>query len=88
MYLVVGNSHMESSNYAGAIESFERARAPIRHHTSRPLLVVSLVGFSEGYDYNVSKLRTLFVRYLDGILMILTSRFGSAFVKHFMRRVA
>ena len=45
MYFLVGNSHMESRNYAGAIESFERAQAQIRHHTSRPPLVVSLVGF-------------------------------------------
>jgi hypothetical protein len=45
MYLLVGNTHMEGSNYEGAIQSFERAQAPIQHHTSRTLLAVSLVSF-------------------------------------------
>ena len=43
---------------------------------------------SNGYNCNVSKLSSLFVRYLGGNLMILISRFISAFVNHFMRRVA
>ena len=45
MYLLVGNMHMESTNYEGAIQSFERARPPIRPHTNRTLLAVSLVSF-------------------------------------------
>ena len=45
MYLLVGNSHMEHNNYEGAIQSFERARASLRHHTSRLVSVVSLVSF-------------------------------------------
>ena len=45
MYLLVGDSHMESSDYEHAIESFERARAQTRHHMSQSLLVVSLVCF-------------------------------------------
>jgi hypothetical protein len=43
---------------------------------------------SNGYNCNVSKLATQFVRYLDGNLMISISRFDSTFVKHFMRQVA
>ncbi|KAF8555002.1 hypothetical protein OG21DRAFT_1603126 [Imleria badia] len=43
MYLLLGNLQMESSNYEGAIQSFEHAHAQMRHHTSRPLLFVSLI---------------------------------------------
>jgi hypothetical protein len=45
MYLLVGNLHLEHTNYEGAIQSFERAGAQLRGHTSRALLVVSLVSF-------------------------------------------
>ena len=45
MYLLLGNSQMEANNYKGAIQSFERAKAQMRHHTSRPLFMVSLVSF-------------------------------------------
>jgi hypothetical protein len=44
MYLLLGNSQMEHSDYEGAIQSFERARAQIRPHASQALSVVSLVG--------------------------------------------
>ena len=43
MYLLLGNSRMETGDYNGAIQSFERARAQMRPHPSRALLVVSLV---------------------------------------------
>ncbi|KAF8555025.1 TPR-like protein [Imleria badia] len=43
MYLLLGNSQMETSDYEGAIQSFERGRAQMRHHTSRTLIVVSLI---------------------------------------------
>ena len=48
MYLLLGNSHMERSDYEGAIQSFEHARAQMRHYGGRPLLVVSLVSFLMG----------------------------------------
>ncbi|KAF8546059.1 WD40 repeat-like protein, partial [Imleria badia] len=43
MYLLLGNSQMETSDYEGAIQSFEHARDQMRYHTSRPLFVVSLI---------------------------------------------
>ena len=39
---------MDCCDYERAIESFEHARAQTRHHTSRPLFVISLVGFLTG----------------------------------------
>ena len=45
MYLLIGNSYMESRDYESAIRPFERARAQMRPHASRTLAVVSLVGF-------------------------------------------
>ena len=36
---------MESSDYEGAIESFGHARAQLRQHTSRALVIISLVNF-------------------------------------------
>ena len=44
MYLLLGDSRMERSDYEGAIQSFERARAQMRSDGSRALSVVSLVG--------------------------------------------
>lgn len=41
--LLLGNSHMEGSDYENAIKSFERARAQVRPRMSRALFVVSLV---------------------------------------------
>ena len=43
MHLLLGNSCMEARDYEGAIRSFERARAQMRTHASRALLVISLV---------------------------------------------
>jgi hypothetical protein len=48
MYLLLGNSHMESSDYKGAIHSFERAQAQIRNHAEPRLVTISLVGFLMG----------------------------------------
>ena len=48
MHLLVGNSRMESTDYEGAIKSFGHARAQMRHHTSRALLLISLVNFIPG----------------------------------------
>ena len=45
MYLLHGNSRMKNGNYKGAIRSFERARAQLQPHTSRALLMISLVNF-------------------------------------------
>jgi lipopolysaccharide biosynthesis regulator YciM len=45
MYLLLGNSRMESGDYKNAIQLFERARAQMRPYTSRILSVVSLVSF-------------------------------------------
>ena len=43
MYLLVGNSRMESNDYEGAVESFGHARAQLRDHTSGSLSMISLV---------------------------------------------
>ena len=43
MYFLLGNSHMERSNYVGAIQSFQHAQAQMRHYECQSLLVVSLV---------------------------------------------
>ena len=53
MYLLLGNLQMERSDYEGAIQSFEHARAQIRHNESRSLLVVSLVSFLVGGLYRI-----------------------------------
>ena len=45
MYLLLGNSRMESRDYEGAIRLFERARAQMQPHPSQGLSVVSLVSF-------------------------------------------
>ena len=43
MYLLLGNFQMERSDYKGAIQSFEHARAQMQHNEGGSLLVVSLV---------------------------------------------
>ncbi|KAF8553154.1 hypothetical protein OG21DRAFT_1485613 [Imleria badia] len=43
MHLLRGKSCVENADYKGAIQSFERARAQMRPHTSRALSVVSLI---------------------------------------------
>jgi hypothetical protein len=45
MHLLLGNSRMESRDYEGAIQLFERARAQMRPHMIPALSVVSLVSF-------------------------------------------
>ena len=45
MYLLLGNSRMESGDHMGAIQMFERARAQSRYRTTRALSVISLVSF-------------------------------------------
>lgn len=44
MHLLFGNSRFERKDIKGAIESFERAQTQIRHHASRRLGTISLVG--------------------------------------------
>ena len=48
MYLLLGNSHMMRSDYEVAIQSFQHARARMRHSGGPLLLVVSLVSFLIG----------------------------------------
>ena len=48
MYFLLGNFEMEHGDYESAIQSFEHARAQMRHDERRPLLVVSLVSFPLG----------------------------------------
>ena len=48
MHLLLGNSHMERSDYKDAIQSFEHARAQMRHYDGLPLLVISLVSLLMG----------------------------------------
>ena len=43
MHLLLGNKHVENSNYDGAIQSFKNARIKLGYRTRQPLLIVSLV---------------------------------------------
>ena len=43
MYLLLGDSRMESSDYKGAIHSFERAQSQMRHFAGSRILTISLV---------------------------------------------
>ncbi|KAF8123581.1 hypothetical protein EV363DRAFT_1356177 [Boletus edulis] len=43
MYLLLGDSQMESGDYERAIQSFERARAQMPHDIGQPLFAISLV---------------------------------------------
>ena len=45
MHLLLGNSHIESSDYKGAIHSFERAQTQMRNYVGPRLFTVSLVSF-------------------------------------------
>jgi hypothetical protein len=65
MHFLLGNSRMESGDYNGAIQLFERARAQALYHPSQALLVVSLV--SDLVD--ILEPLAIFNRYLDGSLM-------------------
>ncbi|KAF8547863.1 hypothetical protein OG21DRAFT_1449832 [Imleria badia] len=54
MHLLLGNSRMEDGDYKGAIQSFERARAQMRPHTSRALLVISLISGWSFHDLDIT----------------------------------
>ena len=43
MYFLLGNSCMESGDYEGAIQLFERARVHTRYRTGEGLSMISLV---------------------------------------------
>ncbi|KAN0087949.1 hypothetical protein V8E55_006570 [Tylopilus felleus] len=43
MYLLLGNTHMESGDYESAIDLFERAHAQVQHCQNRLPLVISLM---------------------------------------------
>ena len=45
MYILIGKSHMERSDYDGAIQLFEHARARLKHYGGRPSFVIPLVSF-------------------------------------------
>ena len=59
MYLLLGNTHMESSDYESAIDLLERARARTQHCQNRLPLVVSLVISPLSVQCDVSKSLTL-----------------------------
>ena len=86
MYLLAGNLRMECCDYEGAMQSFERARAQMRHHTSRPLFVISLVSFQ------TVMLRPIEItpsdRCPDGNLIISALRFNRVCVMPYMQPVA
>ena len=84
MHLLLGNKHMETSNYKGAIQSFKDARIKLGYRTRRPLLIVSLV-YPKFY---VSKLILISYRSLDGILMVLRLKSNNAFVRPSLQQVA
>ena len=48
MYLLLGDSLMESGDYKGAIHSFERAQTQMRNYVGSSLSAVSLVSFLTG----------------------------------------
>ena len=50
---------MERSDYERAIQSFEHARAQMRHYEGRPLLLVSLVSFLMGILQRIEIARRL-----------------------------
>ena len=52
MYLLLGNSHMERSDYQRAVQSFEYARSQMRY-MDRSLLVISLVSFLMGVSQRI-----------------------------------
>lgn len=87
MYLLLGNSHMETGDYESAIQSFEHARTHMRHRTSRTLFVVSLVSVLTGKVQCIESLNVS-DRSPDGSLIILESRFNSVCVKPCMHQAA
>ncbi|KAF8554674.1 WD40 repeat-like protein [Imleria badia] len=59
IYILLGDSQVESGDFTAAIQSFERARAQMRHHTSRTLLLVSLISGWRFNDFGMSIRRRL-----------------------------
>ena len=43
MYLLLGNTHMESGDYESAIDLFERAHAQVQHCQNQLPLVILLI---------------------------------------------
>ena len=48
MYLLIGNSHMESGDYKSAIQLFEHARAQMRPYSTQVLSMISLASLLVG----------------------------------------
>lgn len=69
MYLCIGNSQMESSDYEGAIYSFERARARMRYRVRFGLVAISLVSAFQSFG-DMLEVVTTFDRYPAGSSMI------------------
>jgi hypothetical protein len=86
MHFLLGNLRMENSDYESAIQLFEHARGQLRDHTSRGLLVISLVSFPTAILHRI-EIGAIYNRYLDGNLIISASQFTDISVKPCMRRV-
>ena len=85
MFPLVGNSHMENSDYEATILSF---RACTSSNTT-PHEWIALGGLTGKLPNNwTSKLFTFFDRYPDGNLMISTPRYHNICMTPCMRRVA
>ena len=82
MYLLLGNSQMERNDYEGAMHSFKCARDRMRPHTSRLLLVISLVRFLT--NVFTPKHITTFGRSPAGNLTDFTSLSDSVSVKPYL----
>jgi hypothetical protein len=59
MYLLLGNSPLESGDYNGAIQLFERARGATSYYTTPALSVVSLVSFLMTIYQRIETVRNL-----------------------------
>lgn len=55
MYLLLGNSHMESHDYERAVQSFERARTQMKFYVGPPLFSISLVSFLPTISHHVEQ---------------------------------
>ena len=54
MYLLLGNSQLESGDCEGATQSFQRAVAQLQHYRSGSLFVISLVSFLIGVSLEIA----------------------------------
>ena len=59
MYLLLGNSHIESGDYKGAMHLFERAQGQMRNYVGPRLFAVSLVSFLRNIRRHVDNDRYL-----------------------------